>query len=264
MRLGGWRGVAACGTKSRGAEQSLMWRGMQARLRWWCGAAMTSMRPLLGLINGTAFVARSLGVLVVHSPTDGIHHYLDHPARTEIPAPPPLDDSSGFYATHATGPSVSTYDESATPTEARRWSPAQVLIHTERDGIVQVLIHPERDGIVQVLVDSERDGIVQDSSAEEAYAFLKARGIRRLLFAGFASNECLLDCRVGVLNMANWGFSVAVLRDATDVLYSPTASPYVSQQDARGIQAGFIEKFVSPTALAADFVALASPKTSSL
>jgi hypothetical protein len=52
--------------------------------------------------------------------------------------------------------------------------------------------------------------------------------------------------------MQRWGFSVAVMRDAVDVLYSPTAPPYTSREEARAIQAAYFERFLAPTACFAD------------
>ena len=56
--------------------------------------------------------------------------------------------------------------------------------------------------------------------------------------------------------MVRWGFTVALVRDLTDAMYSPAHPPYVSHDAGTQLTVAFVEKFWCPTILSQDLLKL--------
>ena len=62
------------------------------------------------------------------------------------------------------------------------------------------------------------DGLGEKARLVEA---LRQRGIRRLLYAGYASNMCILTRPTGIIEMARLGYEIVFVRDASLAIEAP-------------------------------------------
>lgn len=62
------------------------------------------------------------------------------------------------------------------------------------------------------------DGLGEKDRLVEA---LRQRGIRRLLYAGYASNMCMLTRPVGIIEMSRQGYDIIFVRDASLAIEAP-------------------------------------------
>lgn len=192
----------------------------------WSRGATERADQLAPRINHLASSLRSLGVLIIHSPSDTMDRYADSPARLRalefptvrpeilraIELPPlPIDDSDG-----------------GSDTGEKPWFKAWSRQHPS------IVIDPARD--------------VVSESGEEIYSILQGRGIGTLLYTGVHVNMCVLKTRSFSLKpMAEKGVEVILVRDLTDSMYNPERPPYVSHEEGTRLVIEYIEKFLSPT-----------------
>ena len=102
--------------------------------------------------------------------------------------------------------------------------------------------------------DSREGGVPRYTRAQELANIMAARGIRRVLYAGVHENFCILDRPFAIKQAVAWGLSAALLRDLTDVQYSPANPPYVSHAEGIEIMTSFIEKYWAPTLESYDII----------
>lgn len=200
----------------------------------WCGGAARRVEALAPRIEATVARLRTVGVQVIHAPSDTMAFYADTsfrrrmqslasvalPTPRDLPDPPlPIDDSDGGC------------DSGELPWH-RAWS-------RQHPGI----------GI------QEPDVISDDGT--EIYSFLRHQGITNLLFAGVHTNMCVLNRSFGIKNMTRWGIRCVLARDLTDTMYNPTRPPYVSHEAGTDLVREHIERYWCPTVLSQDLDAAA-------
>jgi nicotinamidase-related amidase len=196
----------------------------------WSTGSTHRLSRLALTINDVAERARKRGILVVHAPSETEAFYEGTPVRNRllsvsklaaIPEPVtvgdyplPIDDSDGG--------SESLVDDY--PPNFRVWTwqnPAIGIDHT-------------RD----ILCGDEGDLL---------YSYLKRRGIGFLIYAGVASNMCILNRSFGIKKMLRRGMRTILVRDLTDAMYNPERPPYVSHEEGAALVTAYIEKFYCPT-----------------
>ena len=148
-----------------------------------------------GKIRPVLSVCRELGITVVHAPSPiwaanyPQFHYRLEPQGAADPAapdwPPPIDDALAIPRT-GSEPVYKAWWENVFP-DGLRISP-----HLE----------PTGDDVVL-------------STGEELHALCRERGIKHLVYAGFATNICVLFRDYGVRAMSQRGYNILFLRDAT-------------------------------------------------
>lgn len=220
------------------AEADAEWRAAQTGLLlcdvWddhWSRGAVERLEAMVPRMREVVEAARSLGVLIVHAPSNTLDHYRDHAARLRalrVPRhqPPPEID-------HADPPlPVDASDHGSDTGEAephRAWS-------RQHPGIP---IDPERD-------------LISDDGAE-VYGALQAYHVRHLAIMGVHTNMCVLNRSFAIKQMVRWGVDVALVRDLTDAMYNPARPPYVSHEEGTRLVVEYIEKFWCPTLLSDAF-----------
>ncbi len=141
--------------------------------------------------------ARNAGITIVHAPSPPVaekypqlqRHEPPHPS---VPSPwPPSDFRSrrGDYAVYR-GP---------------RSQPPGIDVHWDKLAS-QLDISPE--------IDIKKDDFVI-ATGGQLHDLLMERGILHILYAGFATNWCVLGRDYGIRSMARYGYNVVLLRDAT-------------------------------------------------
>ena len=180
----------------------------------WCRSATQRIGILAPKMNRVITAARNHGVMIIHAPSSGVHHYEGTEYRTRMQAAPtvrppvpiqrwcylepdrevrlPIDDSDGG----CDDPGNSTYYRDFDRHE-----------------------HPA----IQIV---GYDGI--SASGEEIYNFCLQQGIKNIVMMGVHTNMCVLGRPFGIRQLIKLGFNVVLARDLTDAMYDPRDYPYVS------------------------------------
>jgi nicotinamidase-related amidase len=200
--------------------------------RHWCAGATARVGELAPAIDETVSILRSRGALIVHCPSETMRFYAGAPQRLRAQSAPqapkpkpfvnprpyelplPIDDSDGGC-------------DSGQTLQIPVWRRENAAIH----------ICPE-------------DAITDDG--REVYNVLKQRGIGNVLIMGVHANMCVLGRSFGIRKLVACGFSVALVRDLTDVMYNPARPPHVSHFDGIDLVVDHIERYWCPTILSTD------------
>lgn len=197
----------------------------------WCQGAARRVAILAQRMEPVLEQARAGGIQIIHSPSEVMDFYKDHPARRriqEIPqiAPPaslalsdpplPIDDSAGGCDTH--------------DKFYKAWTRETATL---------------RIG----------DGDVISDKGTEVYSFLRYRHIENLLVMGVHANMCILNRTFAIKQMTRWGIHCVLVRDLTDAMYDPAAPPHVSHVAGTELVIEHIEKYWAPSTLSPDVTA---------
>ncbi|MBP85948.1 MAG: nicotinamidase [Planctomycetaceae bacterium] len=192
--------------------------------------------------------ARSRGMTIVHSPSDCMDAYTDHPARkraNDAPKAAQLPDDIQSWCSRIPAEEQAVYplDQSDggdddDPAEHAEW--AAKLKKMGRNVGTPWLKQSDL-----ITIDEERDYI--SDRGDEVWNVLEARGIKNVILTGVHVNMCVLGRPFGLRQMARNGKQVVLVRDMTDTMYNPARWPYVSHFTGTDRIISHIEKFVCPT-----------------
>lgn len=189
----------------------------------WCGFASARVDAMAPRINEVITAARNAGMLIVHSPSDTLGFYVEHPARRrimgvkeieprevkQVDEPPlPIDDSDGGCP-----------DDD---TQYGAWTRQHAAI-----------------GIHEADVISD--------NGREVYSYLRQHGIDTIIYMGVHTNMCILGRSFAIRQMTRWGMNCILARDLTDSMYNPAMPPYVSHDEGTELVVQHIEKYWAPT-----------------
>jgi nicotinamidase-related amidase len=218
------RAEQAPGTnRSRVSENVVRWDVAQTAIvicDMWdahtCSLSAQRVAAMAPRMNQVISAARSLGVMIVHAPSDTMSFYEGTPWRERMkraPAAPspiailnrcprepmeernfPVDDSAGG----CDDPVVK--ESEGPPYPWKREHPAIDIVGF--------------------------DGVSE--SGQEIYNFFKQEGITNVALMGVHTNICILNRGFGIRQMTRLGFNVVLVRDLTDAMYDPRTRPFVS------------------------------------
>jgi len=197
----------------------------------WCRGAVERLNEMVGQMNEVVKAARSLGVHIIHAPSDVIDFYADHPARKRIldlpevalPEPLPHDDP----------PLPIDDSDLGSDTGETAWYTAWSRQHS-------------------AIEIADEDAI--SARGQEVYSFLRHREIEQVVIMGVHTNMCVLHRSFAIKQMVRWGVNIALARDLTDTMYNPAMRPYVNHEEGTRLVIEFIEKHWCPTILSEDLV----------
>jgi len=188
------------------------------------------------------------GMTVIHSPSDCMAFYDDHPARRRaIEAPKagnhPPEITSWCSKIPSEEKGVYPIDQSDggeddDPEEHAAW--AEKLKAMGRNPG-----RPWQRQAELITIDPQRDFI--SDKGDEVWNVLESRGIENVILTGVHTNMCVLGRPFGLRQMARNGKHVVLMRDMTDTMYNPQRWPYVSHFTGTDLIVSHIEKFVCPT-----------------
>jgi len=184
-------------------------------------------------MNRVVSACRKKGVLIIHSPSDVIDRYADHPARKNVLAVKPAKPKE---KKHDDPPLPFPRESTASDTLEKKWKGPGYPWTREHPGITL------------------RDEDAISANGVEVYSLMKARGIRHLLIMGVHTNCCILHRTFGIKQMVRWGVDTYLVRDLTDGIYDPARPPYVSHDEGTALVVGYIEKFWCPTLTSTDLL----------
>ena len=142
--------------------------------------------------------ARRAGVLVVHAPSPFVverHHQASVPvtaAGAEAPDSWPPAAFRGIYR----GGEHGAFGRRAEP----RLTAAQARYETELK-------------IADIAAPAAGDEVI--ATGQQLHELLKARGMLHLVYAGFATNWCVIGRDYGIIAMNGRGYNIVLARDAT-------------------------------------------------
>lgn len=232
--------------KTRVSERVLRWEAAQTAIivcDMWdthtCNLSAQRVAVMAPRMNQVISAARSLGVAIVHAPSDTMRFYEGTPWRQRMQRAPmaasptpvlarcpretaeardfPIDDAAGG----CDDPVVKTW------TGAYPWSRQ----------------HPAID-IVGF------DGV--SDNGQEIYNFCRQEGIVNVALMGVHTNICILNRGFGVRQMTRLGFQVVLVRDLTDAMYDPRQRPFVSHTRGTELVIEHIEAQWCPSIVSED------------
>jgi type 1 glutamine amidotransferase/nicotinamidase-related amidase len=192
--------------------------------------------------------ARGRGMTIIHSPSDCMNAYTEHPARQRAVAVPqaaqlPDDITSWCSRIPAEEQAVYPLDQSDggdddDPEEHKVWA-AKLVQMGRNPGL------PWQKQSDLITIDADRDFI--SDRGDEVWNILQQRGIKNVILTGVHVNMCVLGRPFGLRQLVRNGQNVVLMRDMTDTMYNPARWPYVSHFTGNDLIVAHIERFVCPT-----------------
>jgi type 1 glutamine amidotransferase/nicotinamidase-related amidase len=205
----------------------------------WCKSASARVAELAGPMNEIVSMARSRGMLIVHSPSECMDAYKDHPAR-----------KNAMAVTTGTVPDFLGKWNSKLDKEGD-WPVDQSDGGCDCDTPCKQG-NPWRKQIDTIYIDPQ-DFISDDGL--QIGRVLEQKGIRNVILMGVHTNMCVVGRPFGARNLARWGKNVVIMRDMTDTMYNPKMSPKVNHFAGTSVVLEHIEKFICPTIASTDLTA---------
>lgn len=213
-----------------------------------CLNAVRRLEQFAPRLNSVLNQARSQGVTIIHSPSDCMPAYEGHAARQRA-----MDAPKADWIPHEVGTwcSVIPTEERAAypidqsdggedddPEEHAKWA-AQLKALGRNPGT------PWKTQSDLITIDAEQDFI--SDRGDEVWNVLESKGIKNVILTGVHLNMCVLGRPFGLRQMVRNGKNVVLMRDMTDVMYSPKRWPYVSHYTGLDLVVSHVERFICPT-----------------
>lgn len=209
--------------------------------RHWCTTFTARVANLVPRMNRAMDAARKLGIQVVFAPSDVVDFYRDAPERRAMLAIPqhPEPKTIGFNPPVPPG-----------PTDFCECGPDEPCKEKTK---VWTRQHPALEIMPEDLIgDANHGGELLNLCAE--------RKIDTLLYAGVASNMCVLNRSMGLRNMKDHGLRVMVIADLVEAITS-NGLDADRKVDRNMTPAGgsarvqrHIEQFIAPTISSRDLL----------
>lgn len=181
--------------------------------RHWCRTYTQRVANMVPRMNRTLDAVRRLGIQVVFAPSDVVEFYKDYPQRKAMVAigdrPPPKK---------------TRFEPPAQPTgrDCCECGPSQPCkINSFGRWSRQ---HPD-------LRIAEGDLIGDCNNERELLNLCQTRGIDTLIYAGVASNMCVLNRKFGMNNMKQYGFKTIFISDLVQAITANGLDPATKTPD---------------------------------
>jgi nicotinamidase-related amidase len=239
-------GQAVGGRKSTVSERLLRWEVAQTAIiicDMWdthtCSLSAQRVAVMAPRMNGVISAARSLGVMIIHAPSDTMKYYEGTPWRQRMQRAPMASSATPILARCPRDPA-----------EARSF-PIDDTSGECDDPIVKKWIGPYPWTRQHPAIDiTGFDGV--SDNGQEIYNFLKQEGITNVALMGVHTNICILNRGFGIRQMTQLGFQVVLARDLTDAMYDPRNRPFVSHTRGTELVIEHIEAKWCPSILGDD------------
>ena len=185
-----------------------------------CSLSAQRVAVMAPRMNQVVSAARSLGVLIVHAPSDTMKYYEGTPWRQRMQRAPLAASSTPILASCPREP----MEASKFPIDDTEGGCDDPITKKWTGPYPWTRQHPAIDIL-------GFDGISADG--QEIYNFCKQEGITNIALMGVHTNICILNRSFGIRQMTRLGFQVVLARDLTDAMYDPRKRPFVSH--TRGV-----------------------------
>jgi type 1 glutamine amidotransferase/nicotinamidase-related amidase len=209
--------------------------------RHWCRTYTARVANLVPRMNRTLDAVRKLGIQIVFAPSDVVDFYKDYPQRRamlaieEKPLPPkttfkPPAQPTGRDCCEC-GPTQPCKTQPCKTNSFGRWSRQHPDLRIEKDDLI---------------------GNCNDQ--RELLNFCQARNIDTLIYAGVASNMCVLNRQFGMNNIQQYVPDLIFISDLVQAITANGLDPKTKTEDwnftpAKGsaIIQRYIEKHIAPS-----------------
>jgi nicotinamidase-related amidase len=248
-------GTMSLRARSRREEPSGTGRVSERVLRWqvaqtaiiicdmWdthtCNLSAQRVAAMAPGMNQVINASRSLGVMIIHAPSDTMKYYEGTPQRLRMQRAPMASSQTPILTRCPRDP------------EEERNFPIDDSAGGCDDPIVKDWTGPypwTREH--QALDVVAFDGVSDDG--QEIYNFCKQEGITNVALMGVHTNICILNRSFGVRQMTRLGFQVVLVRDLTDTMYDPRTRPFVTHAHGTELVIEHIESRWCPSIMSDD------------
>ncbi len=232
--------------KVRVSERALRWEVAQTAIiicDMWdthtCSLSAQRVAAMAPRMNQVVSAARSLGVMIVHAPSDTMKFYEGTPGRQRIQRAPTAPSPVPILARCPREPAesrkfpIDDIEGGCDDPILKKWTGAYPWTRQ----------HPAID-------IAGFDGV--SDNGQEIYNFCKQEGITNIALMGVHTNICILNRSFGIRQMTQLGFQVVLARDLTDSMYDPRTRPFVSHSRGTELVIEHIEAGWCPSILSED------------
>jgi nicotinamidase-related amidase len=212
----------------RVSERTLRWEVAQTAIiicDMWdthtCSLSAQRVAAMAPRMNQVVSAARSLGVMIIHAPSDTMKFYEGTPQRLRMQRAPTASSSKPVLASCPRNPA----EERNFPIDDSAGGCDDPIVKDWIGPYPWTREHPALDVL-------GFDGV--SDNGQEIYNFCKQEGIANVALMGVHTNICILNRSFGIRQMTQLGFQVVLVRDLTDSMYDPRTRPFVSH--ARGTE----------------------------
>jgi nicotinamidase-related amidase len=224
------------------AERQLRWEVAQTAIiicDMWdahtCNMSAQRVALMAPRMNQVVSVARSLGVMIIHAPSDTMNYYEGTPQRRRMQQAPKASSAI---------PILNRCPRDAA--EVKNF-PIDDSVNDCDDPIVKKWEGPgwpwKRENPAIDIVGY--DGVSADG--QEIYNFCKQEGITNIALMGVHTNICILNRGFGLRQLKQLGFHAVLVRDLTDSMYDPRTRPFVSHTRGTELVIEHIERYWAPS-----------------
>jgi nicotinamidase-related amidase len=205
-----------------------------------CNLSAQRVGAMAPRMNQVVSAARSLGVMIIHAPSDTMKFYEGTPQRQRMQRAPLASSPTPILA------------RCPRDSAEERNFPIDDVENACDDPIVKKFTGPpwpwtrENPAIDVVGFDGVSD------NAQEIYNFCKQEGITNIALMGVHTNICILNRGFGTRQMTQLGFHVVLVRDLTDSMYDPRTRPFVSHTRGTELVIEHIETRWCPSIISDD------------
>lgn len=216
-----------------------------------CGMAAQRVAAMAPRMNQVVSAGRSLGVTIVHAPSDTMKFYEGTPWRQRMQRAPTAASSTPILARCPREP----LESRNFPIDDTSGECDDPVVKEWKGPYPWTRQHPAID-IVGF------DGV--SDNGQEIYNFFKQNGIANIALMGVHTNICILNRSFGIRQMTRLGFQVVLARDLTDAMYDPRKRPFVSHTRGTELVIEHIESSWCPSIDSIDLTRVeAGPPTAS-
>jgi nicotinamidase-related amidase len=231
----------------KASERALRWEVAQTAIiicDMWdthtCSLSAQRVAVMAPRMNQVVSAARSLGVAIIHAPSDTMKFYEGTPWRQRMQQAPLAPSDTPILMRCPREPAESRefpIDDSAGGCDdpiVKKWEGPPYPWTRE---------HPAID-IVGF------DGVSENG--QEIYNYFRQEGITNIALMGVHTNICILNRSFGIRQMTRLGFQVVLARDLTDAMYDPRQRPFASHNRGTELVVEHIETKWCPSILSED------------
>jgi len=180
-----------------------------------CDLSAQRVAAMAPRMNQVVSASRSLGVMIIHAPSDTMKYYEGTPQRLRMQRAP-VASSPTPILTRCPRDSA---EERNFPIDDSAGGCDDPILKNWTGPYPWTRQHPALDVV-------GFDGV--SDNGQEIYNFCKQEGIVNVALMGVHTNICILNRSFGIRQMTQLGFHVVLVRDLTDAMYDPRTRPFVS------------------------------------
>lgn len=213
-----------------------------------CLNAVRRLEEFAPRLNDVLKEARRRGATIIHSPSDCMPAYADHPARKRamsVPRDKATPPDVEFWCSKIPAEEQAAYPidqsdggEDDDPAEHAKWA-AELTALGRNPGM------PWKSQSPVIEIDAENDFISDEG--DEIWNILQSRGIDNVILTGVHTNMCVLGRPFGLRQMVRHGKNVVLMRDMTDCMYNPKRWPFVDHFTGNDLIISHVERYVCST-----------------